>query len=356
MTFESTPPTYSSVNDALVYVVYDVNAADPVNYPNYKYRYEIWINGVNQFQGPAFPQPDNNRGIIDGGSIIRQYVNASLKAELGEGEFSISVVIKIREEYNGSIGAVVLTDSTRVFFNHYNGRINDFTILGTYANKVASTRPTTIYMPANCTTYYLPYFATTTTGISLNINGVASTLTPTANNTMQNINIAANATADYSVVIGSQTYNVVIVCGGIYKNYILHFLNQFGGYESMLFNKANKITKDIERKTYQQLPYRVSSAGVVSVKSGSIMHPQKSTFASRYTEKLKVMTDWLTDVEHDWLFQLVVSPDIYLQDGSTLYPITLTDTNYDVKQYNIDKLSTLSLNIEFGTSYKTQYR
>jgi hypothetical protein len=356
MTFESTPPAYSSVNDSLVYVAYDAHAADPTTYPNYKYVYEVWINGTKQFTGKVFPQPTNNRGIIAVDNIIREYVNASLKAELGEGEFSVSVVIKIREEYNGTVGAVVLTDSTRTFFNHYNGRYSDFTLLSVYADKVASTRPTTIYMQSGCTTYYLPYFATTTTGISLNIGGTSSTLTPTAANTMQNINIANGATADYTVVIGSQTYYVKVQCAGMFKNYVVHFLNQFGGYESMLFNKANKITKDIERKTFQQLPYRVSDAGVVSVKSGSIMHPQKTTFASKYTEKLKIMTDWLTDVEHDWLFQLVVSPDVYLQDGATLYPVVITDTNYDVKQYNIDKLSTLSLNIEFGTSYKTQYR
>jgi hypothetical protein len=356
MIFESTPPAYSSVNDSVIYVVYDANAADTVTYPNYKYVYEVWINGAIKFTGKVFPQPDSNRGIFDVGNIVREYVNASLKAELGEGEFSVSVVLKLREEYDGSVGPVVLTDSTRVFFNHYNGRYNDFTLLASYANKPATNRPLKVQMPVNTSTYYLPYFATTTTPFDVVINGVTTTITPTATNTMHNINIAINATTNYTVVIAGVTYNVEIVCKGLFKNYIIHFLNKFGGYESMLFNKANKRTFDIGRKTFQQLPYRVSNAGVVSVKSGSIMHPQKTTFASRFTEKLKVQTDWLTDAEHDWLFQLVTSPDVYLDDAGTLYPIVITDTNYDVKQYNIDKLTTLSVNIEFGTSYKTQYK
>lgn len=355
MTFESTPPSYSSVNEPLVYVAYDANAIDPLK-ENYKYVAEVWVNGVKQWQGKYFPEPTNARGIMDLGNIIREYVNAAFKAEQKEGEFSVSIVVKMREEYNGTIGAVVLTDSTRVFFNHYNGRNNDFTLLGTYANKPATTRPTIIKMVSGCSTYYLPYFATTTSPFDVVINGVTTTITPTATNTMHRINIAIGATSNYTVVLGGITYNVQVVCAGLYTNYYLHFLNQFGGYETMLFNKASKKTLDIDRKTFQQLPYRVSNAGVVSVKSGSVMHPQKTMFGSKYTEKIKVSTDWILDEEYQWLWQLVVSPEVYLQDGSTLYPVIINETNYEFKEYITDKLQNFSLNLEFGTSYKAQYR
>lgn len=355
MTFGSTPPAYSSVNDSLVYVVYDANAVDPLK-ENYKYVGEVWVNGTKQFTGKYFPQPDNGRGIMDLSNIIREYCIASFKAEQGEGEFSVSIVVKIREEYDGTVGAVVATDSTRVFFNHYNARYNDFTLLATYANKPATTRPTTIYMVEGCTTYYLPYFATTTSSFDVVINGVTTTITPTAINTMHRINIAIGATSNYNAVIDGVTYNVVVICEGLYTNYYLHFLNQFGGYETMLFNKARRKTLDIERKTFQQLPYRVSSSGIVSVKSGNVMHPQKSVFASKFTEKLKVSTDLLRDEEYQWLFQLIVSPEVYLEDNGTLYPIVISDSNYEFKEYMTDKLTNLSVNIEFGTSYKAQYR
>lgn len=356
MTFETTPIDYSSVNDSLVYVVYDAHAANPTTYPNYKYVAEVWIGGTKKFTGKYFPQPDTNRGIIAIDNVIREYINTSLKTELKENDFFLSVQVKIREEYSGSVGAVVATSNSRIFTNHYNGRYNDFTLLPTYANKVASTRPKTIYMESGCTTYYLPYFATSTTAITVIKNGTSSTITPSQATTMQNINIAIGATSDYNVSINGVVYNLKVNCSGFYKNYVVHFLNQFGGYESMLFNKANKSTFDIERKTFQQLPYRVDGSGVVSIKSGSIMNKQKTTFASKFTEKLKIQTDFLEDSEHQWLLQLVASPDIYLQDGSTIYPINLTDTNYDVKQYNSDRLQTLSLTIEFNTSYKTQFQ
>jgi hypothetical protein len=127
----------------------------------------------------------------------------------------------------------------------------------------------------------------------------------------------------------------------------------------MLFNKASKRSFNIEKKTYQQKPYRVSGSGIVSVQdetSYAKMWQQKTTFASKFSEKLRVTTDFLTDVEYKWLYQLVVSPLVYLQDvDGTLYPVQITNTNYDVNTHLQNKLSNLSLDLEFATSYKTQF-
>lgn len=379
MTFESTPPAYSSVNDELVYVAYDAHAADPVTYPNYKYVAEVHINGTLQFTGRYFPNPTSSRGIIPIGAVVREYVSATLTVgsgiladELGDGEWSLSVVVKIREEYGGTVGAIVLTDSTRVFFNHYNGRINDFTILGDYDDAPATTRPTTINLTFNGPNYFIPYFSETTTPFDVVITGGTSTrtktITPTAANTLQilnispaaiNIDYAGNFTTSstsYTVAVGGVTYTVNILCEGKYTNYFIHFKNQFGGFETMLFNKVSKRTYEGEKKTFRQLPYRVNGSGVVSVKAGNIMHTQGTSYAGKFKDKLKINTDWLSDAEHRWLYQLVMSPQIYLQDGTTIYPVTLTDTNYEVKQHIVDGLTNLMIEVDFGTTYKTQFQ
>ena len=211
MTFESTPPQYSSVNDALVYVAYDAHAANHTTYPNYKYVAEVWINGTQVFTGKYFPNPTTNRGIMDFSMVVREYLTTTLQPtgsgilaqELGEGSWSLSVVIKIREEYSVTVGAVVLTDSTRTFFNHYNGRINDFTILGNYDDAPTTNRPTTINLTFASAYYYLPYFSETTSPFNVVITGGTSTrtktITPTAANTLQVLNISPLAiNTDYS--------------------------------------------------------------------------------------------------------------------------------------------------------------
>ena len=86
------------------------------------------------------------------------------------------------------------------------------------------------------------------------------------------------------------------------------------------------------------------------------MHEQRSVFASRFKEKLKISTDLLSDDDYDWLVQLVVSPLVYLEDQNTIYPVVITNTNYEYKKYINDRLTSLAIDIEFGNMLKTQFR
>lgn len=357
MTFETTPDNYSSVNDILVYVVYDSNAIDPAKL-DYKYVAEIWCAGVKVHTMRTYPNPTNNRGEFDVAAIVRQTITPTLTTDLGTGEWWINVQVKIREEYNGTVGSIVATSTEKIFFNHYNGRVDTLTALSSYTDKVLSNRPTTIYIPENCSTFYIPYFASSASSFNVTINGSTTAVTPAAANSLININIANNLTSDYTVVINGYTYNIKVVCSGKYDNYIVHFLNKFGGFESMLFNKVSKKTFDIERKSFQQLPYRVNGSGVVSIKSSNIMHEQKTMFGVKFNEKLRVSTDLLTTDEWTWLSELVCSTMAYIQQlgSSTLYPIGIAASNYEFKQTLVDGLQQLTIDVEFNAGYKTQYR
>lgn len=356
MTFETTPLNYQSVNDPIVYVVYDANAVD-VTKEDYKYIAEVFVGGVSVFQAREYPKPVNNRGVFDFSTIIRESITPTLTTDLGFGEWWVDVVVTIKEQYNGAVTAVVATSSSRVFMNHYNGRINEFTKLDDYVNKVLSSRPTTIYMKSGTSKYYIPYFANSASAFNVTINGSTTAVTPAAANSLININIANSLTSDYTVVINGYTYNVKVLCAGLYANYQLHFLNKFGGFETMLFNKVSKRSYEIEKKTYQQLPYRVSSAGVVSVIGSGIMHEQQTTFASTFKEKLRISTDFLNDDEYIWLAQLVCSPMVYLEDtDGTFYPIKISNSTYENKEHLVDRLTNLTLDLDFNQSFKTQFR
>lgn len=381
MIFESTPPAYSSVNDPLVYVVYDAHAASPGTYPNYKYVIELEINGVQVYRGKYFPHPTTNRGIVDLGAVIREYcvqafianVGGSMVAdEMGEGEWRVSCVVKVREEYGTTTSAVLITDSTRTFFNYYNGRFAGFQSLSTYSNKVISNRPTTINLPFSCANYFLPYYAEASTSFNVVVTGGTATrtktITPTTTNTMQLINIAPGAinneytgnfttsTTSYSVAVGGVTYNVNIICEGLYQNYFVHFLNKWGGYETMMFNKVSRKTYDVERKSWKQLPFRVDGSGVVSVLYQNTMYKQGTQFAGRFKEKLRLNTDWLSDAEYQWLAQLVTSPEVFVEDGGKLYPVVMTQNNYEFKEHIVDGLINLAVEFDFGVTYKTQFQ
>ena len=359
MTITAAPSIYSSVNSSLVWTCYDVNSLD-ISKLNYKYIGEVWIGGVRVYSSSVYPRPSDSRGIFDFGSVIREYINATLQPQMGSGSFSIDVIVKVKETY--LVGSVQTTsvstdDASRTFFNFYQTRLQE----AITPNAPATSRPRIIEISTSTTTFYLPYFATTTAPVSVVFTGlgigITTIITPTAANTILNINIAQAQTYNYTVLLGGVTYQVVIVDEVIYKKYAVHFLSQFGGFETMLFQKASQRTTDIERKEWQQLQYRVDSAGVVSGQVGNMMHPQRSSYGVRVREKLKISTDLLSDQDFAWLAQLVYSPLVYLEDTGVLYPVIITASNYEYKEYvYTGAINNVVIDLEFGLQFKTQYQ
>ena len=352
MTIETEPLNISSVNGNLIWVVYDTDYTNL----NYKYVADVYVNAVFVFRSLSFPNPTNNRGIFDLSDVIRQYTNSAFNDEQGEGKFKTSIEVKFGEQFGGVIYTNQIS-STRTFVNNYLKRGEANNIMVSFNDLPATDRPKELSIVEGTATYYVPYYFVTGATFNTTINGVTTTVTPAVAQTMQRINIAdPAATADYDAVINGVTYRVKVVCAGFYKNYTLHFLNKWGGWESMLFNKVSRKTISSEKKNYQQLPYRVDGAGAVTYKVGNIMNEQGTTFGVIYEEKLKISTDLLTDAEYQWLYQLVLSPFIYLEDAGTFYPVIIDTTNYEFKEHVVDMLTNLKIDISFGVKQQTQFR
>jgi hypothetical protein len=142
----------------------------------------------------------------------------------------------------------------------------------------------------------------------------------------------------------------------MYTNYYVHFLNKLGAYDSFLFNKVSKKTFEIEKKSYQQLAYRVNGSGVVSIAQGNSLYRQKTEFAGKYRERLKLNSDFVSDQDYAFLSELVLSNDVYLEDGGKFYPVSITGTNYEFKEHIVDGLINVMVEVEFGGTYKTQFQ
>jgi hypothetical protein len=375
MTIKDYPVAYSSVNSPLIWVVYDAHSTDPTTYPNYKYVAECYVNGTLVATSRKFQDPTNNFGIFDFSNEIREFINVKLQGignnilakEFGNGEWSIDVQIKFKEEYNGTIGGVVAADSVRTFFNQYNGRTSELTILASLGSKPLSTRQVNIEVFQNNDNFFLPYFCESSGNFNVVINGTTTkTIAGVHNNSIQQLNISPVAinneypnliNSDYTVLVGGTTYYCKVICEPVHTNYPVHFLNKFGGFETFNFYKAHRDRFEVERREYKQLPYTINgSTGVMSIKTGNIMNEQTTTFGVRFKEMLKVQTNLLNDAYWQFLEQLMFSTLIYVQDGSILYPAKIMETNYEVKQIEIDNYTTLEVEFELGSNYKTQFR
>ena len=375
MIIKSYPTAYSSVNSQLIWVVYDAHSINPVTYPNYKYVAECYVNGTLIATSRRFQDPTNNFGVFDFSNEIREYITPQLTPissgilanELASGEWSIDVQVKFKEEYSGTIGGIVATDSVRTFFNHYNGRTDQQTILSSLGSKPLSTRQVNIEVFQNNDNFFLPYFCESSGNFNVVINGTTTKMiTGVHNNSIQLLNISPVAinseysnliNKDYTLSVGGTTYNCKVICEPVHTNYPVHFLNKYGGFETFNFYKAHRQTFEIERKSYKQLPYRIdSSTGAITLKDGNVMNEQTTMFGVKYKEKLKVQSNLLGDSDWQFLEQLINSPLIYLQEGSILYPVTISESSYEVKQIEIDNYQTLSIEFDFATTYKTQFR
>lgn len=383
-TITAVPATYSSVHDDLVYTVaFPEHTSDPVTYPNYKFIGDIYIGGNLIARIKKIQDPVTGIGIFNVSQIVRNYLtttfnptaNVIVAQELGDLVFRVGVTMHFGEEYNFTSFLDQVVDSERTYFNNYNGRLKGATSsISLLLNNIASNRPRTAEVLRTTAYSFLPFFATSGMApvfeVTVHGGGVtySTVLAPTALDMMVlNVSpVAINAVAPgtitaatdyYTVNINGQLIRYDIICEAQYTTSMVHFLNQYGGFESKLFSKVSRKTFDITKKDFGKLAYTVDGSGVVTYKNANgVYNESRSIYSSQYKEKLSLNSDLLTDGEYTWLADLLISPMVYIEDGGYLFPCIITDTSYEPKKFVNDDLTNLTLNIEYGTQLSAQYR
>lgn len=379
MTITDSPANYDSVHDDLIYTVFDTHAEDPVTYPNYKYIAQIYVNGDLIATLRKVPNPVTNIGIFNIAQAVRSYLMATFTPtsnlqsfELGVDQFYIELQVKFGEEYSYTSTYEIVSSATIKVYNNYNTRPGNNTLF-LFADNVISNVPTTIKVYPGQEFAFIGWLPTTTGAIDIDVTtslgGTYSTsVTPSAAFNAQILNVAPAAlnaaspglitSADvwYDVDIEDATYRVYLVCEPKYEVFDIHFLNQYGSYDSKLFNKVSRKVYNIQKSSFGVLPYTVDSTGVVSYSNGSVYNESQHTYASLYTEKLTLNSDILTDSEYQWLYEMIVSTQVFVNVDGYLTPCNITDNNYEPKKRINDQLTNLVINIEFGSALNAQYR
>lgn len=389
ISIKTQPGEYYSVHGDLLYVVHEATkAADPVTYPDYRYIADVYVDTTLVTRLKAYPHPDTLMGVFNIGNILRNYItpvfnpSSSFDSQnLNTGDFNVSGTVIFGEEYGFTLYPATIGGVGKKFFGHYNGRLlGTLTNLSAYYGKVASVRPDRTSVYRNSQYNLLPYFQNAS-GIVINIDsfredgtlygGVGETMAKT-DKTMQIFNIAPGAinthyasptfidenVAYYVIDLGnSRRLTVDLVCESKYTVYTIHFLNRFGGFESRDFTKVSRKTIDIEKKDFGKLPYTVNASGEVSYyNSNNVYNETRSVYASQYKEKMVLNTDAMTDQEYTWLGDLIISPMVYIEMDGYFLPVVISSNNYEFKKSINDKITNLTINIEFGDQFNAQYR
>jgi hypothetical protein len=378
----STPSDTSSVSNEMLFVINEATKAnDDVTYPNYKYILDLYVDGVLVQRFRANPDPVNRLGVFDVSRVLQAYVpeyQLSVLSDIVDYDVMLSYTVKLGEEYSDTQYLSLVTDSERTCFRTYKQR--PYSSTGMVTNGLASNMPpivTTQAEPGDTVPYQLiPYFsnvsgvtdltATYYNSAGVVLNSATYDNTDFVANKIRQYNIE-NDTAAYCILTGPFTLRINYECTK-YPVFTLAWLNPFGGYESQTFSKVSKKNIEVNRKSYQQLDYKINASGVVSYADNNVFYGRKKDYNSHVKTRIQLKSHLLNASEYTWLADLFISPQVYLyittaQTAGSLpvpvpvswVPVHITANNYEYRTYLNSKLTQLEFEIELSNDFNSQF-
>jgi hypothetical protein len=139
-------------------------------------------------------------------------------------------------------------------------------------------------------------------------------------------------------------FDVVEECSKYVPQY-LYFLNPLGGFESVRCSMASRDKYSVSRKQFKRNNYTLTGNTFAYDKTKHGM----TSYATEKTKQVVLNTNWLNEVEFEWLQDLIASPVVFLGD----IPVNITDTNYEVFDY-IDGPNNLQITVEYTEPERLQ--
>ena len=152
---------------------------------------------------------------------------------------------------------------------------------------------------------------------------------------------------------------IYLDCCPRYETVNLHFMNQYGMFDTARFGLVNKLVSDTERKSFNKNDFQFANNYVNYYRQDSnvllgngfysrVYNESKVNYGSKTSWKYKLTMDYPTDAEYEWLQELIVSPVIYAQIGQDYYPVTITNTNYEYFRQEYAGLRAFEVEIEIN--------
>mgnify|MGYP001296947429 CR=1 FL=1 len=388
------PKDFAPVYNKMEYLIESTNSGEP----NYAYLVDIYINGSGtktvRLRIPL--RPSDSYGKVD----IHRVLESALTSDVGNplgilGTYdapnsSLSYIVEFGEEYE--VAGVLTqfpneeTDISRKAFNaslekrpFINWDVTEYEMDGITKkfltnmpdnNKVSIESHGWLYCKpiiplANCTVITKDSAGATINTFEINIAGGATDIkfipsSPASLNNIDNANlitglqpIITSAVASYELYLVkfflpapvSETRTFVLEESCKYNTNTLIFQNNLGAFDSFTFYLGDMSTTAIERKDMKVNVDTVVGTDIVY----SMNEREKVTYYTKKSETIKLMSDWITEAESNWLLELMSSPEIYLQEGNELTAVAkIKATNYTKKKVVRDKLFKIEVELELG--------
>jgi hypothetical protein len=396
ITIVSNPPSDSSINDA----IWVTSSSTNTGTTNFKFVYDIRVNGNIVSTAKIFPNPNDTYGYYNVAPIVRNYITnyfepsgTSILVESND-KCKVAYSIEVGEEVSGVVTSNMASGAFAGYNFYYplfsdvyasgNLNVSDVynTALTNYKQNWLTERDLNNISVRYGDKFFISYLKTlsgTFTGYVNTLNasgGVVSSynatipmsgefnlfnLSATALNTWAGSTLITDTTYAYEFYIvrsgvESRRVKVTQYCNPKFNGTNLHFINRLGGWDTFNFQLLNRKSASVERKSFHQDDWQRSSGQMKTWDAYNRYNETKVTFNIRHSYREHLISDWITYMNYEWLYQLVASATIYIEQQSMYIPVSIADSNYTFKNQGIDKVFNLELDIEFSKNINSQIR
>jgi hypothetical protein len=379
------PSGYPSAQDNLWSIAYSSNSGQV----DFKYVFDVFVDGVQLVRTKVFPEPSNGRGYFDAMPIVKNEITYAWFVPKSANDTEATWVtqsdtlnekiyqLRVGEDYSGTTylnlvsGNVTTYNYSAPLFKRR--QIN----IGQKLNNWLTNRP--LKIKAKTTDKILiPYFGSTLNYINVvpyNASNVALSgfayytnapkkyneidIGVSALNRMSysnySFNVITSQVAYYLVnmqntgaTLSTSIIRVDIDCNPNYTPINLYFINAFGMFDTARFDLASRLTMDVERKTFEQRNYTLNNSSVDYYDANNVYNESKINYGSKTNHSYKLTMNYPSDAEYIWLAELIVSPQIYAEIDGNYYPVSIKSNNYEYSTYTNNRLKALEIDIELN--------
>jgi hypothetical protein len=376
------PSGTPSVQDNLWSIAYSNNSGQT----DFKYVFDVFKGTTQLVRAKVYPDPTTGRGYFDAGPVVRNEVtyawfapNGTVKMTTDSGIMETQYSIRVGEDFSGvtslnlSSGSVTAYNWRPPLFKRRKTTIksNDFITdrflsanhnfgenLFIGANINVSGTVSLLKIRVKTYNYSNTLIATNNNSSSNTLKYVQLDIGADAINTLFGSSIITDSVKYYTVEVGttgdgegSYTYKLFTVnmtCNGLYTPIPLHFINNWGMFDTARFDLVSRLSMDLERKSFQKRDFVFGNTSVDYYTSNNVYYESKVNYNLKENWTYKLTMTPPTDEDYQWLAQLIDSPQIYACIDSNYYPVTIKETNYEYSKHQFNGLKAFEINIELN--------
>jgi len=355
-----------------------------------KYVWDVYINNNLVIRSKTYPNPANGNGYFNASEVVRNYISFDYLNNNGNildsypsttGGISIDYTLSVGEDVSGVTSLNQMSGTTTA----YNWTPNIFKRQQTtegiiqkdnkfVTNRVRAKAGLTdrnLFIPLHIDrgTYYdgvdISVFTygennaqitSQTSTFNFSFNYVQLNISPVAINAQWASLIDSNVKY-YKVRVRDHIspkpticeIYVDMVCNPKFESSQLHFINQYGMFDTARFDLVKRLSLNIEKKTYQRNEYNFRQAGTeVEYYNNGKYYESKINYGSKIDHSYKLTMNYPSDSDYQWLAELITSPLVYFEKDSYLYPVSIKETNYEYSEHIFNGLKVFEVNIDLN--------